>query len=138
MNDTNNLYAGFWARGIAFTIDIVFISSIMYLIYDALLYNLINENIRYFIKLLTIILYFFCFTLLGGQTLGKMLIGIKVISSSKSPLKWEHILLRELIGKFIVIIIPLVAIIIGLHPKKLSLHDRMAGTYVIWELRKDG
>ncbi|NEZ40955.1 RDD family protein [Paenibacillus alvei] len=43
---------------------------------------------------------FFILTYLFEQTLGKMIMGIKVIPVTNKKISWDEALLREIIGKF--------------------------------------
>lgn len=79
--------------------------------------------------------YFACMTRYFGQTLGKMLLGIRVISVDGSPLTWNTVLFREIIGRT-------VSQFLGLYlgyffafftEKRQSLHDVIADTYVVKE-----
>lgn len=79
-------------------------------------------------------LYFFIFTLVLKQTIGKIIMGIKVVSATSSKLNWEDVLLREIIGKFSSSILLFSGLLlIAIDPKKQSLHDKMSGMLVVWE-----
>ena len=78
--------------------------------------------------------YFIVFWATTGQTLGKMAMGIKVISTDGSPVAWGKALLRY-IG-YIVSGIPLSLGFIwaAFDAKRQGWHDKIASTYVV---RKD-
>ena len=67
------------------------------------------------------------------QTVGKMIMGIKVISQQEEQLTWNTIIFREVIGRFIskTLLIPYLFVVF--MPKKESLHDLFADTYVVHE-----
>src|SRR5690625_5349791 len=46
-------------------------------------------------------IYFLLMTKYFGQTLGKMLFGLRVIRSDTQALRWSDLLFREVIGRFI-------------------------------------
>lgn len=41
----------------------------------------------------------------NGQTLGKQIIGIRVVSEDGSPVSWKHVLLREVVARTVVLTI---------------------------------
>ncbi|EPR29673.1 Proline-rich antigen, partial [Geobacillus sp. WSUCF1] len=45
--------------------------------------------------------YFVLMTKAFGQTLGKMVFGLKVVDERGEPLTWLTVLFREVVGKFI-------------------------------------
>lgn len=129
-NDVN--YAGFWARGLAFLLDAIFLLSIYYILFKVLL-NISGLGADIMLAILAS-LYFFIFTLVLKQTIGKIIMGIKVVSATSSKLSWEDVLLREIIGKFSSSILLFSGLLlIAIDPKKQSLHDKMSGMLVVWE-----
>lgn len=67
-----------------------------------------------------------------GQTLGKKLLGIKVISADGNKLTFGQVVLRELVGKIASgIIFDIGYIWAGFDPQKQAWHDKIAKTFVI-------
>jgi uncharacterized RDD family membrane protein YckC len=130
----NNAYAGFWIRFLAVLIDGIALQAVFIVLNLILNVSLLNPpwQITMFQYVIQII-YFVALTVLLGQTLGKMVVGIKVIRQDKDlPNTWGSILLRETIGKFVSAITLLIGYIMAAFNKeKKALHDRIARTYVV-------
>lgn len=78
------------------------------------------------------IFYFVLFTAFGGQTLGKKVVGIKVVRMDCGEVGFWRALLRETIGKILAMIILCIGYLMAaFHPRKRGLHDYIAGTQVI-------
>nr|WP_249305917.1 RDD family protein [Lederbergia citrea] len=78
-------------------------------------------------------LYFILLTKYFGQTLGKMVFGLKVIPLKADDLSWGTIVFREGIGRYISATFNFLYMIIAFTPKKQGLHDLFADTSVIHE-----
>lgn len=83
--------------------------------------------------------YYWVPTALWGQTLGKRLLGIKVVDAEGEPPGWGRAAMRELVGK------PLSGLSLGLgflaalfHPERRALHDLVGGTRVVAARRGEG
>lgn len=142
-------YAGFWVRFAAAFIDGLIIILINFAIsffigfvvgfFDGL------NHIRFvqtpFLKQLVTavsyaasIFYYVYFIGSRGQTFGKQLMKIKVVSmsSTSNPPGYFPAFLREIVGKFISFIVILLGFFWMLwDPKKQTWHDKIAGTVVI-------
>src|SRR5699024_34152 len=86
----------------------------------------------------TIILYvyFVWMTKWKGQTIGKMIFGLKVINKEEKPLRWSDLISREVIGRFfyrVFWIINLLYLVVAFDRKKQGIHDKLADTVVIHE-----
>lgn len=69
-----------------------------------------------------------------GQTLGKMFLGIRVVSIDGKPITWGKALLREILGKMIsVLVLGLGYLWVIWDGKKQAWHDKIAGTYVVYK-----
>lgn len=75
--------------------------------------------------------YFAGFWATTGQTLGKMALGIKVISVDGSPVSWGKALLRYLGYIISSLILALGFIWVAFDPQRQGWHDKIAGTYVV-------
>ena len=74
--------------------------------------------------------YFIAFTAVGGQSIGKMALGIKVISQEEDVVPIGRATVRTL--SYIVSALPLGAgFIPGVFGERLALHDRLAHTRVV-------
>ena len=67
------------------------------------------------------------------QTVGKIIMGIKVVSRDDSQLTWSTIIFREVIGRFISKLLVIPYLLVAFTPKKEALHDIFADTFVIHE-----
>ncbi|AGN37516.1 RDD family protein [Bacillus paralicheniformis] len=134
-------YAGFWIRLFAFLLDGIVVGSINKLAVSPVfsLLNLPKESgfftfsLYSFVTAAVFFAYFVLMTKYFGQTLGKMVFGLRVVSLvPEKGLTWDVILFRELIGRYInsLYITYLVA---AFSPKKQGIHDFFADTAVIHE-----
>lgn len=82
---------------------------------------------------LPLLLYFVAPTLLWGQTLGKRIVGIRVVRRSFNPnVSLGHVLIRETIGKTLSIVLFGVGIFMVLFSeRRRALHDVLAKTQVV-------
>ncbi len=95
--------------------------------------------------------YFVLLTARRGQTFGKLLMGIEVVSAAGRPPSILRVVLRELVGKPVVVLLMLGLVIVALPFRRIGLsrrlarlagsatqhgwHDRIAGTAVVRVLR---
>jgi uncharacterized RDD family membrane protein YckC len=140
------VFAGFWTRFWATLVDSLFLIGISFI-----LFNPIRRATGYANELFSPIdlietvfdfLYMVLLTWWTGQTLGKMLLGIRVVSAHKSnrsgTLSLGQVLLREVVGKLLSsIALGLGYIWVAFHKNKQGWHDLLAKTYVIKE-QKEG
>ncbi len=138
-------YTGFWMRFWAFTIDIMvvgFISNIfitpVFLIFDISF----AEQTRFSpFSVVTQVIFFSYFVLMTKffqATLGKMILGLKVVSVETDRLTWGSTIFRELVGRYIVSVfwfMKLTYLLVAFLPKKQGLHDLFADTAVVFEKR---
>ncbi len=71
-----------------------------------------------------------CWELATGQTAGKMLLGLRVVTAGEGSLQWWQVLLRNLL-KGIVILAPPLAVLVVLTPLSQSPGDIVARTLVV-------
>lgn len=131
-------YAGFWMRFWAYLLDLIVIGSIDRIIINPLFraFDIPLHEVNMFAPIsiataITFYAYFVLMTKYLGQTLGKMVFGLKVIGLKGEPLTWGTVLFREWIGRFISVTIPIVYLIVAFLPKKQALHDLFVETTVI-------
>jgi uncharacterized RDD family membrane protein YckC len=135
-------FAGFWTRFWAYIIDLLIVSSISGIfikpIFRVLDIKISNPSFLLFspykVTLLILFLaYFALMTKIAGQTVGKMILGIKIVRQDGEKLTWGTILFREVIGRFISKLLTIPYLLVIFMPKKEALHDLFADTYVIHE-----
>ncbi|WP_258000268.1 RDD family protein [Bacillus sp. Marseille-P3661] len=134
-------FGGFWIRFWAYMIDLIVVGSLNRIIIDLPLrwtgFSVDDSSMLSTIGISTAVmmyLYFILLTKRFGQTLGKMVFGLKVIQKDEQQLSWSAVFFREFIGKFISkTALFLGFIMIGFSPKKQGLHDWFADTIVIQE-----
>lgn len=126
-------YAGFWIRLLAYILDSLVLLAVNRILTAVPALNGPEAFLGFnYPELLINLAYFVVLTAVYGQTLGKMALGIKVVSSDGSPSGWGPILLRETIGKFLSAMLLLIGYLMAAFDwKKRALHDRIAETYVV-------
>ncbi|WP_110927224.1 RDD family protein [Bacillus massiliglaciei] len=134
-------YAGFWLRFWAYLADLVVIFSLNGFLVRPVFHFWDLSSYNYWISPKTVLaglifyLYFVLMTKFFGQTLGKMIFGLRVIAVGKEGMSWGTILFRELVGRFISKWTWAGYVIAGIMPKKQALHDIFADTRVVIEKR---
>ena len=137
---SKNFYAGFWTRFVAYLIDMIVIYAIASLL-NTFSFGLLNkrldfpilgeESLSYVIVMFT---YFISMTYFFSQTLGKMIMKIKVETNKGDKLGLMDVVYRELVGRLLTIFlvyIPYLAV--AFTNKKKGLHDFIADTVVVKE-----
>ena len=140
MTLSKNFYAGFWSRFVAYLIDMIVIYAIASLL-NTFSFGLLNkqldfpilgeESLSYVIVMFT---YFISMTYFFSQTLGKMIMKIKVETNKGDKLGLMDVVYRELVGRLLTIFlvyIPYLAVVFT--NKKKGLHDYIADTVVVKE-----
>jgi uncharacterized RDD family membrane protein YckC len=133
-------YAGFWMRFWAYLLDLAVIGSIngiiVYPVFRVLDFSLNEASMFAPVSIVTAVIFYAYFVLMTkffGQTIGKMVFGLKVISLQDEKLNWSTIMFREWIGRFISGTILILYVVVGFLPKKQGLHDLFADTTVVHE-----
>ncbi|GLB58508.1 RDD family protein [Cytobacillus sp. NCCP-133] len=133
-------YAGFWMRFWAYLFDLVVIGSVDRILINPLFRAMdipLHESSIFapvtIATALTFYTYFVLMTKFFGQTLGKMVFGLKVVGLEGKKLTWGTILFREWIGRFISVTVFIGYVIVAFLPKKQGLHDLFADTSVVHE-----
>lgn len=135
-------YAGFWMRLWAYLIDVIVIFSLSGLFTSPLSFldSVSNFSLLGFWSVNALIgglfyySYFLIMTKLTGQTLGKMIFNLKVVSENAEKLSWFDLFFREIVGRFIyntIFIIKLAYLVVAFTPKKQGIHDMIGKTHVI-------
>jgi len=136
-------YAGFWMRFWAYLFDIIVIFGVNSFILSP--FKFINNGLPIDIWFWTwngiiagfiYYIYFLLMTKFFGQTVGKMILGLKVIHHKDGKLTWMDLFFREVIGRLIYNVFFLLKplyFIIGFTNEKQGLHDMIGNTRVIHE-----
>ena len=132
--------AGFWIRFWAFLLDGFIVSAVVGILINPIFYLMdwsLSESVWYApISIITAILYYSYFVLMTkffGQTLGKMVFGLRVISLKHDQLTWSDVLFRDWIGRIINNIFMPLYILVVILPENQGLHDYFADTTVVHE-----
>lgn len=134
--------AGFWVRFWAYCIDLIVIFSIGGLlikpIFRVLDIPVTNPSFLFFssykvVILIVALLYFLLMTKFLQQTVGKIILGIKVEMKNEEAPTWGALIFREVIGRFISKTLVLPYLLVAFMPKKEALHDIFADTIVVHE-----
>ncbi|MBH0331414.1 membrane protein [Brevibacillus brevis] len=135
-------YAGFWIRVVASLLDSMFLIGISYLVFNPLrrVFSVPYASFHFIdlVEVLFDLLYMILLTWWTGQTLGKLITGIRVISAKqvRGNLTGGQVFLREVIGKFVAsLVFGLGYLWVAWHPRKQGWHDLIAKTYVIRDRR---
>lgn len=107
-NFPSYFYAGFWIRSFAYLVDILCIGFITRGTIG-LVYNVTglepSMRLNSFYGLAALLIYLVYFTLLTklnrGQTIGKMIFGIRVVGLQEEELSWTTVIIRETVCRFI-------------------------------------
>ncbi|AMX82595.1 hypothetical protein GS3922_02295 [Geobacillus subterraneus] len=132
-------YGGFWLRFWAYLLDVIVVSSINRLVVWPLfrLFDWPLARDHWFAPAAVaaaavFYAYFVLMTKAFGQTLGKMVFGLKVVDERGVPLTWLTVLFREVIGKFIAKKLLFIGFLfVAFSEKKKGMHDQFADTIVI-------
>lgn len=129
----NLVYASFWRRFMAFFLDIILVGFIS--LPASLLFKIINMDsfvINNLFSLFLNIAYFVFYQARFGQTIGKKILGIKIVNQEGQTPSVFIFFLREIIGK------TASALMLGIgylwmlwDGKKQSIHDKIASTFVV-------
>lgn len=120
-------YAGFWIRLAAGVIDLLILGSvsgiIAYFFPSPIVWSTSGVAIS--------IVYWMGFWVWRGQTPGKMAVGVKVIRTDSSPVKWQCAICRCL-GYVVSAITLFIGFIwVAFDGRKQGIHDKIADTYVV-------
>ncbi|MCM1566749.1 MAG: RDD family protein [Dehalobacter sp. 4CP] len=132
---------GFWTRFWAFVIDLAVIAMSSQIFFRVIWpAGLETTTIKSFVLINALFpgiwgsIYFVLLTMYFGQTLGKMIMGIKVVSKDGSPLSWSAVAMREVAGRTLAQLLGtyLGYLICAFHPRKQALTDIIGDTYVVY------
>lgn len=132
--------AGFWIRFWAYLIDLIVVFSLTAITVKPIFLFTGWRDIEFYhispygyALSFIFYLYFVVMTKVWGQTIGKMVFGIRVISEDGKPLTWGTILFREWIGRFISVTVDILYLLVAFTPNHKAIHDYIADTRVVHE-----
>lgn len=135
--------AGFTRRWYALAIDLILFAPLDLLIhmpfvrYAERLYAFGDVNIAVglttLLFVIPLLLYFVAPTMIWGQTLGKKIVGVRVVRLDYGGnLGMAQVMMRETIGKLLgVVTLGIGFFMVGWTRNQRGLHDRLAGTRVV-------
>lgn len=132
-------FAGFWMRLWAYAIDLLVLSAISGIIIKPIFrvagWEITNPPFFMFSTykvtiLILLLLYFTLMTKYLQQTVGKMIMGIRVAAKDGGKLTWGSVIFREVIGRFISKMLVIPYLLVLFMPRKEALHDLFADTVV--------
>lgn len=129
--------ANFSKRLFAFVLDLIIISSLYRLLGIGFKVFKIERSLAFIsvynlARLAVYLLYFFITTLiLKGQTIGKAILGIEVVSLYDEKLSLSSIFYREIVGRFVQKKLMFLYLMPIFTEEKQALSDIVAGTVVV-------
>jgi len=142
--------AGFWRRTAAFIIDLILLQwiTLIFLWLGATAEDLamaqslnlpdgLSESLMEWAEFHTriwsflFLVYFSFFTWYGGQTPGKMALGIRVVTANGQPVSWLRAIGRTLCYNLDIFTLGIGFLLAAVPPAKRALHDMIAGTVVV-------
>lgn len=133
--------AGFWIRFWALLIDLAVIGMSSHILFQIVWPAGLKEiSVQSFVLINPLFpgilgaLYLVAMTAVYGQTLGKMILGIKVIQKDGSVPGWKTAVMRELVGRTLSQLLGsnLGYLVCAFHPQKQALHDILIDTLVVY------
>lgn len=137
---SKNFYAGFWSRVVAYLIDLIAILCLSSLL-NTFSFGLLNIQLDFPIigseglsYVIVMFVYFILMTYYFSQTLGKIIMKIKVETNKGEKLTWADVIYRELVGRLLnMAFFYIPYLVLAFTPKKKGLHDYIADTVVVKE-----
>ncbi|TFJ93251.1 RDD family protein [Lentibacillus salicampi] len=136
-------YAGFWMRFWAYLFDLVIVFSINGILLSP--FKFIGDGsgvdigfwtVAGIVGLIVLYLYFLLMTKFYGKTLGKMILGLRVVREDREPLEWSDLIFREVVGRFIHRVFwftNLLYLFVAFGEQKQGLHDMFGNTRVVFD-----
>lgn len=115
-------YAGFWPRFFAWAVDAVILGIL------SVVLNLLMIPIA--------IAYGVVPPVMWGGTPGKLLLGLRIVKPDGSPIGYKESVIRWLATALSGLILGIGYLMIAWDPERRALHDRIAGTRVIFSGEK--
>lgn len=131
-------YAGFTKRFIANLIDFILVALAGWAIGLIFGVNIFKESwgVKWFNNILTMIYFIVMEAGRNNATLGKQIVGLKVVTTNGAPITLQDALVRNLCKIISAAILMIGFIMVAFSVKKQGLHDMIAGTLVIEDKSK--
>lgn len=134
-------YAGFWIRLAAYLLDLLLIYALaailikpLFILLGVSIYDRGTFSPFMLANLLLYLAYFVLTTkFTNGQTIGKMIFGIRVVCFNEENLSWATVLLREVVGRYILKTIPVLMLVSAFQRQKQHPVDMLCDTSVVIE-----
>lgn len=133
-------YTSFWLRLFAYSIDLLVIGSlnrlIVHPVFTSARLPVYTEAFSAFSlsKLFVFLLYFILMTkLTNGQTIGKMIFGLRVVCFKEEKLSWQTVLIREGFGRYILKSMSILYLVVLFTERKQQVADLLSDTSVVSE-----
>ena len=124
-------YVGFWRRFAAALLDGLILGTVTFLL-GPILRGVTGSVLLNIISLVIWIGYVVFYQSQMGQTLGKKVMGIKVVDANGQKPSAITFFLRDVVGKLVSgIILGIGYLFVIWDSKKQALHDKIASTYVV-------
>lgn len=133
----NAFYAGFWIRTIAYLFDLLMIFLISQILTNVFWVRIFGAGfeetwIGDTTQIATYVLYFLLINIiLNGQTLGKVLFGLKVVSIKQDQLDLTTIIIREGFGRIVFYFLYIIMVTLVFTEKKQHVIDILSDTSVV-------
>lgn len=130
-------FAGFWIRFLAYLVDLVTILAITGILVNPIFRVAGISMDKSFFSIywigttLVFLTYFVLLTKFFGQTLGKMLFGLRVIKLNGEKLSWLTVLFREGAIRFILKTVWPLYLVCAFTPNKQGIADFLESTSVV-------
>lgn len=124
-------YVGIGPRLVAVIIDGIILFIIEYILLTILGQN--QAGLSYFIETVILVAYYTVMEATLGATVGKMVMGLRVVRQDGGPISWTESLIRNLLRLIDALPFAYIvgAIIMSTNPLKQRLGDKVAHTVVI-------
>ena len=135
------VFAGFWIRLFAYLVDLLIVQALVGILIKPIFalggISMLGNNpltLFGFLQLLILVGYFILTTkYTNGQTLGKMIFGIRVVCFKEEKLSWQTILIREGVGRYIGKNVAVIYLVAAFQNKKQHPIDMLCDTSVVTE-----
>jgi uncharacterized RDD family membrane protein YckC len=141
--DVSGRYAGPISRLLAFGLDIVIVlatfaggsAALSFFIQLVSGYHLARTEGAGWIAAVSVwwFLYAWGGLALAGRTLGKLLLGLRVVATDGSPLSQRSALLRVVVFPISLVLAGVNVVLVMLHRERRALHDLVSGTCVVYD-----
>lgn len=133
------VYGSFSQRFFAYVIDILLINAVSSLFFTiARSFGLYDRSGSFSLyKIIGLLIYLAYFTLMTkwteGQTIGKMIFGLRVLSLHNEELTWGDVFTREFIGRYIQKTIKILYLLVFVTKRRETMADLFTDTVVVSE-----